>query len=405
MSKPKITVVDSIMGTGKTSWAIQHMEDNAITKRFIYITPFLSEAERVKTALPDMNFKEPTIRNKKGNKLEGLKQLLINGDNIVSTHALFKRCDEEVIDLLQKMKYTLILDEVAEVVEKFDIVKEDIRILFDSKTIVEDNKKWIKWVGTDRSYNGGLKDVMEQCFCNNLYHYGENFYLWTFPIEAFEKFEEIFILTYMFEGSLQKYYFDIFNVEYQYKSVEKSVETNKYKLVEYTGIDDLTEIAKLLHIYEGKLNNCGNGEYTFSATDMKKLVKKPLQVKAIQNNIYNFFTNIAKTPSEENMWTTFKDCQNSLKGKGYTKGFVAVNSRATNEFRERTSMTYIANRFTQPYIKQFFTAHDVEINEDKLALAELVQWIWRSAIREGNEVQLYIPSERMRRLLQQWLNN
>lgn len=310
----KITVVDSIMGTGKTSWAIQHMEDNAITKRFIYITPFLSEVKRVKTALPDMNFKEPTIRNKKGNKLEGLKQLLINGDNIVSTHALFKRCDEEVIELLQKIKYTLILDEVAEVVEKFDIVKEDIRILFDSKTIVEDNKKWIKWVGTDRNYNGGLKDVMEQCFCNNLYHYGENFYLWTFPIEVFQQ-------------------------------------------------------------YEGKLNTCGNGDYTFSATDMKKLVKKPVQVKAIQSNVYNFFRNITKTPAEENMWTTFKDCQNSLKGKGYTKGFVAVNSRATNEFRERTSMAYIANRFTQPYIKQFFNVHNVEINEDKLALAELVQWI------------------------------
>lgn len=62
-------------------------------------------------------------------------------------------------------------------------------------------------------------------------------------------------------------------------------------------------------------------------------------------------------------------------------------------------MAYIANRFTQHYIKQFFKAHDVEINEDKLALAELVQWIWRSAIREEKDVQLYIPSERMRRLL------
>ncbi|OAA91460.1 hypothetical protein [Clostridium ljungdahlii] len=399
----KITVIDSIMGTGKTSWTIQHMGEAPLLEKFIYITPFLSEVERVKTSLPDMNFKDPTVKNRKGSKLEGLKQLLSRGENIVSTHALFKRCDEEVIELLQKMRYTLILDEVVEVVEKFDIVKEDIRILFDSKTIIEDGKRWIKWVGTDRSYDGGLKNVMEQCFCNNLYHYGENFYLWTFPIEVFQQFEEVFVLTYMFDGSLQKYYFDIFDVKYIYKAVERST-NNKYKLVEYTGIDDLTKISELLHIYEGKLNTCGNGEYTFSATDMKKLVKKPVQLKAIQSNVYNFFRNITKTSAEENMWTTFKDCQNSLKGKGYTKGFVAVNSRATNEFRERTSMAYIANRFTQPYIKQFFKAHDIEINEDKLALAELLQWIWRSAIREGKEVQLYIPSERMRMLLKDWLS-
>ena len=38
----KITVVDSICGAGKTSWAIQFM-DNNFKDRYIYITPFLEE--------------------------------------------------------------------------------------------------------------------------------------------------------------------------------------------------------------------------------------------------------------------------------------------------------------------------------------------------------------------------
>ena len=41
----KITVVDSICGAGKTSWAIQFM-DNNFKDRYIYITPFLEEMKK-----------------------------------------------------------------------------------------------------------------------------------------------------------------------------------------------------------------------------------------------------------------------------------------------------------------------------------------------------------------------
>ncbi|MCT9509257.1 hypothetical protein KTJ05_18660, partial [Acinetobacter baumannii] len=37
--------------------------------------------------------------------------------------------------------------------------------------------------------------------------------------------------------------------------------------------------------------------------------------------------------------------------------------------------------------------------------SEMVQWIWRSAIREGNPINIYVPSSRMRSLLQRWLND
>lgn len=35
----------------------------------------------------------------------------------------------------------------------------------------------------------------------------------------------------------------------------------------------------------------------------------------------------------------------------------------------------------------------------------MVQFIWRSRIREGKEISLYIPSKRMRELLKEWLND
>ena len=49
--------------------------------------------------------------------------------------------------------------------------------------------------------------------------------------------------------------------------------------------------------------------------------------------------------------------------------------------------------------------NNVNVNEETYALSEMLQWIWRSAIREGNEIWIYIPSRRMRKLLQNWLEN
>lgn len=47
------------------------------------------------------------------------------------------------------------------------------------------------------------------------------------------------------------------------------------------------------------------------------------------------------------------------------------------------------------------------MNEDLLAVSDLLQWIWRSAIRKHNPepINIYIPSLRMRTLLYQWLSN
>jgi len=38
------------------------------------------------------------------------------------------------------------------------------------------------------------------------------------------------------------------------------------------------------------------------------------------------------------------------------------------------------------------------------ALTELIQWVWRSRIRKGEPITVYLPSMRMRRLFEEWLH-
>ena len=58
-----------------------------------------------------------------------------------------------------------------------------------------------------------------------------------------------------------------------------------------------------------------------------------------------------------------------------------------------------------PFYKKFFSSRGIHVNENKYALSELLQWIWRSQIRNGQPIDLYIPSKRMRTLLTKFLNN
>ena len=105
------------------------------------------------------------------------------------------------------------------------------------------------------------------------------------------------------------------------------------------------------------------------------------------------------------MWTTFSTYENQLSGDGYKKGFLACNARATNAYRNKTTLAYTINYYLNPIITNYFTQCGVRVEQDALALSELIQWVFRSAIRDGNPITIYIPSNRMRTLFLNWLDS
>lgn len=138
--------------------------------------------------------------------------------------------------------------------------------------------------------------------------------------------------------------------------------------------------------------------------EKNSLHKDKPELTKLKNNIYNAFSNKFKSHSKDNLWTTYKDFQHTLKGRGYTKGYLAFNSRATNDWRDRTCLAYCVNVFMPLDVKNYFIAHGYTPDEDGWALSTMIQWIWRSAVRDGKEIWLYIPSKRMRDLLKNWIN-
>ena len=393
----KITVIDAKCGKGKTSWAIQYMNEE-IFDRFIYITPFISEQDRVVKSCYNREFKKPNEKLGRGSKTNHFYELVKEGYNITSTHSLFKGLSKDIIEEIENEEYILILDEVMDVVENLDISKYDIQMLLNEKVIEVDSENKVSWI--DNEYYGKFLYLKNSIRNGDVYLFDNTLILWTFPCEIFKAFKEVYVLTYMFDGQVQRYYYDLNNLQYEYKSVTKN-DDNKYVLCEYVKTNG-SEYKDLINIYEGKLNDIGEKRTALSKSWYIKASKKEV-MKKLKNNTENYFKNILKSKSKENMYTTFEDYKSQVKGKGYTKGYISCNARATNDFKDRINCAYLINRFYNPMINRFFIDKNIIIDEDVWALSELIQWLFRSGIRDGKEINLYIPSSRMRELLKGWL--
>lgn len=428
IEKKEVVVVDDIMGSGKTSWAIQFINSSPMTHKFIFVTPYLKEIDRIKKATKHKrDFIDPDTKNSKGTKLNSLKQLLENGADIITTHALFKEADEEVLDLLTLHHYILIMDEVAEVIEKFDIKKSDINMLLDTNKIEIDANSKVKWL--DQEYEGEFNYLKTVINTDKVFLFDTTAFIWTFPVEVFLRFRQVYILTYMFDAQIQRYYFDLHGVQYTKKSVKEKENSSigkftlsnnvltfgyckEYELTDYRK-PDVSRFKDLINICEDeKLNSIGEsltkqGYDNLTFTKLSKQKKSPNSalVKTIRNNLNNFFRNKCKAKANQIMWTCPKSVQDVLSAKGFKKCHVSSNARATNEFRNRNVVAYILNHFMNPSIVGFFESQGVTVDQDLYGLSELLQWLFRSAIRDDKPIELYIPSNRMRTLLKMWLNN
>jgi len=393
-----LKVVDAGCGVGKTTAMINYINQDKENSKFLYITPFLTEVERIKNACKDKNFQEPA---ELPTKTEDLLRLVEKGYNIVSTHALFKKLTDKVLDLTQFNDYVLIIDEAADVLEEIEITKNDLKTIITEYTTIDENNT-VHWNEWNNDYEGRFEDYKNMIQMGGVKAHrsdtGEVVSLvWAFPISIFESFKEVYILTYMFNGQKAYYEYNKVNIIQMY--------VKDFQLTTEPQIYNYEEQKKLITVIEDeKLNAIGNNRGSLSMSWFSRNAKTAL-MKQLQNNINNFFKNIVKgTPINQKLWTTFKEYSEVVKGKGYTNAFVPINIRATNDYKESTAVAYIANRYMKPTLKHFFEVSGIEVDEDTYALSELIQFIYRSAIRDGKPITVYIPSKRMRELFKDWIN-
>lgn len=414
MNEITVNVVDSIMGSGKTSAAINYIKESPDDLKIIYVTPYITEVERIKQACANKKFIEPIKYTNQTPKIVHLKELLNKGKNIVTTHALFHHFDDEIIDLCYSQNYVLFMDEVTDVIEQYQIEKVDLDILLDKFVDVNRNTGLLEWRDGADDYKGRFREEKRLCEMGCLAMYGGSVMLWMFPVKIFNAFRESYILTYMFNAQMQKYYYDYYGIIYKYLYTVGDNKDNYCFTEEEHTYKAKYNYKNLINIIDDKkLNMIGDSPNALSKTWYERN-KDNILLKQLKNNTFNFYNNkliafneetqnYEKSKSNNNMWTTFKDYKKLVSGNGYAKGFIPSNMRATNEYADRTAIAYLVNKYFNPFIKKFFTSHGVIVDEDGYAVSEMLQFLWRSAIRNGKHITVYIPSSRMRELLENWI--
>lgn len=449
----KFVVWDAMMSSGKTQRIIKTMITEhkplgyfgATPEKFMYISPYLDEAHRIAGTTPitgddakrpkldakgkviyldvpqkDLQFCHPSNSNKDGSKQTGLKYLIENSANIVSTHTLFKSLS--CLDVPNIENYTLVIDESLEVLE-YDLTftNAEIEQYFkinllsldaDGKTVRFHKENFGRaGKGVDSTENTQYEQFANDCTKGLVYKVKKRL-IRKFDATLLYKFKRVIIMTYNYKGSM----FDLIlqqagiNPEIEYfgktvKDVKPLIKIN------------MDEKMNAVGVARNPKNMVKDAKYpTLTSTYFKadaegKKVAYPEINKFFYNKLYNMWLQREKVAVERRLWTCFKpDMMEISKGTGKTNRFssqwLAYNTKATNDYDQTDHLAFLVNAYITPDFLLVLTWNGIKFNQDHYALNILIQWIFRSAIRQKTpkEIDVYIPSERMRTLLIDWLN-
>lgn len=388
---------DEVMGSGKTTAAIKAINAAPAEQKFMFVTPYLSEVARIKEGCAEKEFCEPVEGF--DCKTADLERLIDVQANIVTTHALFTMMPLEYLEKIRETGYVLFLDEALEPMEPLTGIDPlDAEYATDKLIRINDDSS-VEWIASEK-YHGQFTFLRNMCDKGYLRgavsEEGAACFVHILPTAYFTSFKDVVIMTYLFSGQILKNYLNIEKLPYRrlFLNYEEQMFASKREGVFRRDYRPLITILD-----NPRMNAIGDKKTALSHSWYARN-----DLKQVSNNLNNFFKNMMKSPANSRLWTVFADCKEEVGGSRYSKSFLACNTRATNEYKDRTVLAYLVNRYRNPFFVRYFRYYGVETNNDIFALSEMLQWLWRSALRDGKHIVLYIPSKRMRDLLKAWLD-
>ncbi len=426
----KFNIIDSPMGTGKSTAIINYLKKatrftNDTNERFIVFVPTTTEKERF---IEETGAKTP----KKTPFRESVLELIKNGENIVTTHALYDLFGEEFEMVLKEAdyQYTAIFDETpsffknivgASRLKKDDqsvirwgnadvrlMQKENIIKLQDGKVEYNLDSEYEHYDSNNKAFHD-IKKMTEQC---DLYPHGHDKDGYFTSIIAFAKrslfecFHEVWFCTYLSCGNMIDVYCHVNHIDMVYYHVENDKivkNTNgEYKLYFPQGLERLEMLDDSYGMKESL-----SKEYFRKNTKAGKNIGIDF-LKGRCRKAYEYMKGYG-IKANTFIYTTFKEYSNVLKQRKVPNRFIPCNTKATNDYSSCIGVGYACNRFFDVSCTHFLSNlasqrqdERIKLNNDIYALSELIQFIWRSNIRvkdSNKKIYVWIPDKRMKGLL------
>jgi len=408
---PTVTIKDRHCGYGKSTDLIAGLLPD---RSYLIVLPLRSEVARFIQAAP-IDLVEPVTTEEGGvhqRKRDHLRELLTGGHSIVTTHALFT----DIAYLAKEgllLGYDVMIDEVLSVAHSVtqEVLTPSAKangvtiaswrgLYLDHGFARVDEATGMVHPTDEWERKQHLPELSANLFhmakAESLFAIGDNVLVWELPPILLKAVGSLTVYTFLAEGSLMAGFMRRNGIDFIHDrdlASEREFRETAKRLIE---VRDMPSINSLRFSYSGQQS-------------MPKASHKKVSM-ALKNTRERLLRGI---PKDNIMITSAKDLWSTHQG---SPGPIAVESRmyddthwvpnttrGTNDYRHCSHLFYLWDQHLNPRIAEFLGV-DGQHNRDMYAVSELIQWVYRSRVRDGLPIVLWMPSGRMRKLLQRWLD-
>jgi len=369
---------------------------------------------------------------------EALLKLLEQGKSIVTSHALLSNMTTKHWLEVSLHQYKYVIDEtITEVRKRLEVSACDIEKLIDDGylEITEQDDCLYVSVTPKEGYNQH-QALLTQIKSGQTKLNGEpstgdkkSTYelVWGIHPKTFLSAKSIEILTYQSEGSFLHKYLEMLGIEIKKMSVVAG------EIVPYR-YQNGAVFRELIRVHKGKQNDfaVSRGDSLDSGLtanwyrrEQKKKDSKAL--KKAKAATLSFFRECGAECSQKTFaFTCPKSMVSTVARSEYFNKtlhkkhdaakaqckvdfntekitYLPQNIRGVNEYGHKQFMAYLCNTYPIFPIQLAFAQEGYPIDKDAYALNQLIQWIFRGCVRNGQPITVFIPNRRMRYMFLNWL--
>jgi hypothetical protein len=400
-----INILDYPCGSGKTTQMIKGFE---VGRKYLVIVPLLSEVQRVICQSKGVVFVQPHEKDNEANtKTSSLEAQLLHGLNIVTTHKMYERLVPMVHEGLLD-DYDIIIDEVPDVVKSITSKsKTSIDEFYvdagymnvDVVTgLVRPTQKW--WQNRDEVSDTLSPKILKYAETGCLYLQDGKMFIWALPESILKAGRSVTIMTFKAEGSMLLAYLRKLGLPYEVSNDNYLEEDFRRKAVELITLEDIGSLSKTPLTFTAQTKGIALASYCSKIVhSLKNLRERKLKDVKPDNILLTCKKDAWIKASNDN---EVEHTQLAKHSRLKASNWIPNTTRGTNDYIHCSHLIYLYDQHINPVIARWL-GNNTQKFKDAYALTELIQWIWRSRIRRGEPITVYLPSPRMRGLFERWL--
>ena len=412
-------IIDRPCGTGKTTAMLASLKPSL---KYLLVTPLLTEIERFQNDAPEgVEIAAPV--EGKGPKLIQLEKMLQEGKSVAITHKLFFM----TLRLAHLMAdYHIIIDEApnpvtcintidAQAFEEAIVGGGYARVCHETKQVIPTDK-WRKWQREtfdsegEPTYSSRLHpDIYRPAVQGQLHVDDKGVFAVATPNQVLLAGKSLTVMTFLSEGTYIHAYLKMIAKGNPKADFEVKRDATHAWLKRAHSLVSIEALSLPQHV-----------SLSFSKQTRRSNEKTCKSIgSALKNLIERRWRGIRR---EDIILTCARDKwfedrkgryagqwakHSRLFGRDYGKGgvhWLPNKTRGTNDYKHASHVIYLYAMSPNPMVQNFLGVSGQAFS-DAYALSEMVQFIWRTRVRDGKPITVAIPDKRMRAVLSDWLTS